>query len=188
MKYVEFIKDHPAGIKVGRVAQVSDNEAERYIKDKFAKPSSEEDRKAYLETFTGEIGAGAKEATDEQKENSKAIRLRINGEPRANAKPKKQIGKKDDGKPLTATEKEFFKTRNEARRKAEEARKGLLAKAEGENEEDARDISTKLNVKDASARIEAMESEEEINEFIDGDTRATVATAVKKRLSSLVGE
>jgi len=81
MKYIKFTKDHPAGIKKGRVLGVTAAEQEKFIKAKFAEKS---DEKAFLKFKEDHISTGGGAGIDFAK-RSKEARLAVNGKPTGKA-------------------------------------------------------------------------------------------------------
>lgn len=81
MKYIKFVKDHPAGIKKGRVLKVSTAEETKYIKGKYAEKS---DEKAFTKFKEDHESTGGGAGLDFV-ERSKAARLAVNGKPTGKA-------------------------------------------------------------------------------------------------------
>jgi phosphoribosyl-dephospho-CoA transferase len=90
MSYIKFTKNHPTGIKIGKVVEVTADQAKTFIEDKFAKESTKEEREKYLKENSGRAGTSMKEL----KKRSKEKRIAVNGTAK-NRKPNPQAPNKD---------------------------------------------------------------------------------------------
>jgi hypothetical protein len=47
--FIEFVKEHPAGIAKGQCCKVKENDGKRFVKEEFAREISEEDFNSFKE-------------------------------------------------------------------------------------------------------------------------------------------
>jgi len=81
MRYIKFTKDHPAGIKKGRVLAVSSAEEKKYLDGKYAEKSDETAFTKFKESHVSTSGGSGKDHA----KASKAARLAVNGKPTGKA-------------------------------------------------------------------------------------------------------
>lgn len=89
--FVKFIKEHPAGIKEGRIVETSVTEGKGYIKEKYAEESTKEAFDKF-KSSGGSVRSGA--SITDFKKRSKEARQAVNGTKKSkkgnNQKPKSE--------------------------------------------------------------------------------------------------
>jgi len=106
--FIEFVKDHPQGVKKGTLAKVTPIAGKRLIDSGYGKEVEKGDYQAYSELMKDMASSRVKEFAKIKAKRSLDARKRANGEKFTG---EKKVGKPDDGKTSEAQDKKIAKAK-----------------------------------------------------------------------------